>query len=439
MKQRFFDLVDQLKADLQGGEVLLASLSGERSDFVRFNKSLIRQAGSVAQDYLSLEIIRGQRHARGTLSIAGGEDDLPQARRAIGELRASLDHLPDDPHLLYSTEVHDTEQVGADELPDSSAVVDAVLAAGKGRDLVGIHAQGPVYEGFANSLGQRNWFSRHSFQLDWSFYLRADKAVKCNYAGFRWEQGEFERKVDWACRQLEVLDRPAKTIAPGGYRAYLAPSALREYLEMIAYAGFGLKAQRTKTTPLLKMAEAGATLSPAVTITENTGEGIAPNFQSAGFVRPASVRLIEKGRLAQPLVGPRSAKEYSVNANGASSSEMPESLDLAAGDVPLAEVPARLGEGVYVNSLWYLNYSDRPAGRVTGMTRFATFWVEGGRIAAPLNVMRFDETVYRLLGEKLEGLTRERDFLASTSTYSGRSTASVRLPGALLSEFAMTL
>ncbi len=39
------------------------------------------------------------------------------------------------------------------------------------------------------------------------------------------------------------------------------------------------------------------------------------------------------------------------------------------------------------------------------MTRFATFWVEGGRIVAPVNVMRWDDTLYRMLGENLEALT----------------------------------
>jgi predicted Zn-dependent protease len=73
------------------------------------------------------------------------------------------------------------------------------------------------------------------------------------------------------------------------------------------------------------------------------------------------------------------------------------------------------------------------------MTRFATFWVEGGRIAAPLNVMRFDETIYNMLGENLVGLTSTRDFLPSTSTYGARSTDSMRLPGALIRDFAFTL
>ena len=98
-----------------------------------------------------------------------------------------------------------------------------------------------------------------------------------------------------------------------------------------------------------------------------------------------------------------------------------------------------MGTGVYVNRLWYLNYSDRPAGRITGMTRFATFWVEDGRIQAPLNVMRFDETLYRVLGENLLGLTAEREFLPSGSTYFARSVDSSRLPGALIENFTFTL
>jgi predicted Zn-dependent protease len=73
------------------------------------------------------------------------------------------------------------------------------------------------------------------------------------------------------------------------------------------------------------------------------------------------------------------------------------------------------------------------------MTRFASFWVEDGRIQAPLNVMRFDDTAYRILGGNLEALTRERDLVPDTDTYGERSTLSVRTPGALLREFVLTL
>jgi predicted Zn-dependent protease len=73
------------------------------------------------------------------------------------------------------------------------------------------------------------------------------------------------------------------------------------------------------------------------------------------------------------------------------------------------------------------------------MTRFATFWVEGGRIVAPVSPMRFDDSIYRMLGENLLALTREREFLLDPSTYGERSTASARLPGALLRALRFTL
>jgi hypothetical protein len=53
--------------------------------------------------------------------------------------------------------------------------------------------------------------------------------------------------------------------------------------------------------------------------------------------------------------------------------------------------------------------------------------------------MRFDESVYRMFGENLLGLTAERDFILDTSTYHRRSTGSSRLPGALVEDFHLTL
>ena len=208
---------------------------------------------------------------------------------------------------------------------------------------------------------------------------------------------------------------------------------------MVACGGFGLKDHRTKQTPLLRMVEGDATLHPSVEITENTAEGIAPDFQSQGFIRPAKVSLIEQGCFRNCLASPRSAKEYGVPTNGAGSGESPFSIDMAPGSLAQGEVLQELGTGLYINNLWYLNFSDRPACRMTGMTRFATLWVENGEIVAPVNVMRFDESIYRVLGQNLLGLTQERDLILDSETYGGRSTRSGRLPGAIVDEFAYTL
>ena len=73
------------------------------------------------------------------------------------------------------------------------------------------------------------------------------------------------------------------------------------------------------------------------------------------------------------------------------------------------------------------------------MTRFATFWVEDGQIQAPVNTMRFDDSLFDFLGPQLEALTREPELLLPGGTYGARQTGSMALPGALLSRFTLTL
>ena len=155
----------------------------------------------------------------------------------------------------------------------------------------------PATPGFANSFGQRNWYTAPSFNLDWSFFHDADKAVKASYAGTEWDADEFERKVALAVEQLGVLARPARALRPGSYRVYLAPSALFEILGVLSWGGFGLRAHRTKTTPLIKMVEEALRLHPSVSVLENTADGIAPDFQGAGFIRPPRVVAGRRRRL----------------------------------------------------------------------------------------------------------------------------------------------
>ena len=438
MKDFFYRCINDLSATLSAGEVLLGCYDGEQSDFVRFNRSQIRQPGSVTQREMSLRLIDGRRHISSSISLTGDPKvDQPKLSDMLETLRGDLPHVPEDPYLLYATDVCSSEEIHDDTLPASDDAVNAVLDAGDGRDLVGIYASGTTEAGFANSLGQRNWFARPSFNMEWCFYHQADKAVKASYAGFAWDDSQFARKVATAQEQLTVLaDRP-RTIDPGEYRVFLAPAAMQEILKMLCWGGFGLKDHRTKNTPLLKMIANGATLAPAVTLRENTANGLAPRFSSRGYAKNDSVTMIENGRYRDCLVSPRSAAEYDEPTTGGG--EEPESLDLAAGTLQETRVLEALDTGVYVNTLWYLNYSDRPGGRMTGMTRFATFWVEGGKIVAPLNVMRFDETIYRILGENLIDLTEHREFLPDNDTYFARSTDSMNLPGALIDNFRFTL
>lgn len=441
MQTYFHELAGFAESSLQGSEVLLLTFSGEESSFVRFNRSAVRQAGAVEQRHLGLQLMDGKRRVTANLTVSGDVSlDRGRVREAVRAGRERLGAVPEDPYLLYSTEVRSTESGHPNRLPeDEGQVVESIAAAGEGRDLVGLYMAGGVHRGFANSLGQRNWFSTFTHHFDWSFHLDGDKAVKCTYAGFVWDPSEFRERVERATAELDVMRRPPRTLRPGRYRVYLAPQALAEVVDLLRWGGFGVTARRTRRTPLLRMVADHAALDPSVSMIEDTGAGLTANFDDAGFLKPDRITLMDRGRLGEPLVSPRAAQEYGLPANGASARESPESLAMAAGALPQREVLAALGDGIFINNLWYLNYSDRDACRMTGMTRFAALWVENGEAQAPVNVMRFDETLYRMLGDNLVDLTRERELLPDANTYGGRSTRSVRLPGAIVEDFTLTL
>ncbi|HZE60925.1 MAG TPA: metallopeptidase TldD-related protein [Burkholderiales bacterium] len=438
MKQQFYELAARLEKSLHAGETLLCNFSAERSDFVRFNKALVRQAGSVEQSYLNLRLVRERRQVSASVALAGNGEDVALCTQALGRLRDALGDLPEDPWLLVNEKPQSTNTERQGTVLPAQEVVEQTLRFANGRDLVGFYAGGTIYRGFANSFGQRNWHEVDSFDFDWSLYKQGDQAVKTSYAGVGWNPVEFAAKMQRAAEQVELLGLPVRRIEPGEYRAYLAPRALVDVMSLLSWGGFSARARQTKQSPLLRMQE-GRTLAPKVTLTENTADGVAPAFQPEGFIKPRAVSLISGGKLGDALTSPRSAKEYQLAANGAGSDESPQSLDVAAGGTAEAKVLDALGTGLYVSNLWYLNFSDRPAGRITGMTRFATFWVENGKIVAPVTPMRFDDSVYRMLGESLVDFTRERELLPDSSTYGERQTGSARLPGALLAALRFTL
>ncbi len=110
---------------------------------------------------MGLTLIRGKRQAEAGLSLSGDADeDAGRLQSALAGLREALAASPEDPYLLVNEAVHATERhIGAPD-PDPEDLIDAVLEAGEGRDLVGFVASGPVWTGFANARGQRNWTRR---------------------------------------------------------------------------------------------------------------------------------------------------------------------------------------------------------------------------------------------------------------------------------------
>jgi predicted Zn-dependent protease len=438
IKPVFFELIKDLAHTCTGAEQMHAYLLGEDSDFVRFNRNRIRQAGTVQQYELQIALVSGQRHCIGSCDLTGHTDrDHSAALVLLEQLRQRLSQCPDDPYLHYNLEPRDTESDHTSELPDTESVVNTIISHAGDLDLVGHYAGGNIIRAFSNSLGQHNWHCRQLFNFDWSCHGHADKAVKSGYAGSRWQESGLSHRMDQQREWLKIMQRPAKQLLPGRYRAYLAPAALAEIMFLLAWDGFSLRALNTRQSPLLKLHEEQCALNPQITITENRRDGLSPAFSGTGFILPDDIDLIRNGHAAEQLIDARSSREYQREVNAGV--ERPETLVMTPGKLSVDNILETLGTGLYINNLWYGNFSDRNTCRITGMTRYACLWVENGAIQAPVEVMRYDDSVYRMLGDNLVGLTLESEFIHDPQTYERRSLSSMYLPGALIEDFTLTL
>ncbi|UDU80912.1 TldD/PmbA family protein [Pseudomonas sp. HN2-3] len=438
-QQRFETLLGALRDTLQVGEQFTLGYSAEQSQFIRFNHALVRQAGEVSQASVQLRLMRDGRQAEQQITL--GDDavlDRTRLADALNQLRQTLPLLPVDPYLrLDDTPWHSHSQQDH-PLPELDEVLALIEREAGDLDLVGIYAAGPICRGFANSFGAFGWHQANSFNMDWSLFHSNGQAVKANYAGQVWHADDFTARLRQAREQLAFLGRPAITLKPGSYRAYLAPAAMDEIAGMLCWGGFSAQALATGNSALQRLYNGDARLSPLASFDEQISGSLSPAFSDEGSPR-LDVPLITQGQAVQRLISARSAAEFALQANGADSYESPCALSLAPGNLASEAILERLGTGLYISNLWYLNYSDLPAARMTGLTRFATFWVENGEIQGPVSTMRFDDSLYSLLGNQLEDLTREREMILSTSTYGQRSTGSSHLPGALVKGLTLTL
>jgi predicted Zn-dependent protease len=437
--RHFLLLADEVERAQHGAEITLMSFSAEQSDFIRFNAAKVRQIGQVSQGKLTLRLIDGARQAYSTLTICGEPGtDVEDVTSALATLREALRDASDDPHLLFDTSQWERSTRRAGKLPQPQALVRTVAECAKGLDFVGFYAGGTIVRGFASTRGSRGWYEVSNFNFSWSLYDPSGRAIKTSYAGDHWSDAVFAAKVEQAAARLPVLAKTPRALTPGRYRSYLAPAALEELLGVTAWSGFSARAQATSRSELYKLHTGEIALDPRVTLTEDLSLGITPGFNDDGYLR-ASVPLIQDGRSMERLTNARSAREYGLHPNGALDSEAPVALSMEGGDLAEEDVLAQLDTGLYIGNLWYVNFSDRMNCRLTGMTRFATFWVEHGKIMAPVEAMRFDDSMYRLLGDQLERLGAQPELQLSDSTWGERGTGGTLLPGVLLRSFELTL
>ncbi|MEN9810120.1 MAG: hypothetical protein RLZZ488_1687 [Pseudomonadota bacterium] len=437
----FHSLSEKMFRRLNNGEHLRLSLHAEQTQFTRLSGGRVRQNGLVEDIGLSVQFISPKQSVADlSVSFVTEHDELSSfAERLLGKVREQAEAAPQDPFVSLPGVSQKSEVRHQGRLLSADHAVDALSGGLSAEDdLVGIYAGGRNVVAYADSAGSSHWFSGESFFVDYSLWMKSGRAVKSCYAGRDWDQAQFLQTVDAARENLRVLSRPVKTLNPGHYRVFLAPSAASELLHMLSWGALSEGALQRNDSPLCALRRGEKQFSPLFSLCENYQLGLTPRFTSDGEFSPELVPLFEKGRLVQALCSARTAKEYGLQGNG-SAWERLRTPDLSVGDLAMSDCLKELGTGLYLSDLHYLNWSDMMGGRITGMTRYGCVWVENCVPQGPIQDMRFDETIFRCFGSELLSVTREAQLIPETSTYGSRSMGGARVPGMLLGDFKFTL
>jgi len=423
----------------RGAEVLFAELRAERADYVRFDRARVRQAGTVECSEVTLHLIDAGRQARFACTLGARRRVRTTLAAALAALRELIAHAPADPFAHWQAQPGASEHVGHGRLADPREALEVIVEAAGEDDVVGLYAAGPLVRALAGSPGHRHYHQSVSSSFDFSVQAGGDRAVKDVWWSGDWDARALREAIGAARGHAQILRRPVRRIDPGAYRALLSPRAVAELVRLLGWGGFSERAQRSGQSPLALARSGQARFHPGFSIVDDAGALAVPRFQSEGFERPERVPLIEAGQPAERLVSPRSAREFGLATNGAGDDERPLAPCVAPGTLAAPAALAALGTGLAIADLWYLNFSDRGACRVTGLTRFATLWVEDGEPVAPVATMRIDDSLYRLFGDQLLALGDAALPSPETGTWYGREPGGVRAPAALVGALRLTL
>ena len=439
MQENFKRLSDNLFQLLSNQETLMLSLSAENSHFCRLNQSKVRQIGEVQDMQLSLSIINNNRICHGSITLTNNFDtDLEKASQELNRLKSEVKQLPEDPYLVMPSKADSIIDINKGQLLKPKDVVESITPIISSVDLAGIWASGNIYRGCSNSLGLFHWFETDTFSLDFSLITKSERMVKGTFAGNEWNQRDYESYMNKSIEKLELLKRDSVKIDPGDYRTYIAPAGVSDILDMFSWNCIGEASIRQGQSALIKLRE-NKKLSNCFSLEEDFSSGFVPRFNSMGEIAPEVLNIIDNGMLRNTLISYRTAKEYNLNSNFASDGEYLRSPKMNSGDLEENDILNQLGTGLYLSNLHYLNWSDNLGGRITGMTRYACFWVENGEFVAPIENMRFDDSIYNFFGENLEAVSQNLEYIPSVGSYEQRSIGGSMCPGILLDSFKLTL
>ncbi|MBD0330816.1 MAG: hypothetical protein ICV64_12030 [Thermoleophilia bacterium] len=446
------ELAERALAAVRAGDGAQATVVGERSLMLRFARSQPTQATAVDDTSVEISVLR-DGHVAGASTNGGTGDELAAcAREAERAAEAAARHgepgaYPGFPEPAGSRAHagHDPETALLDPAAGGAAlrqVFDA--AASRGVDGHGIWTAGEVTTAIASTAGM----------LAIDRVTDAGLRVTCVAPGGRSGHAASTATATGAIDAAAVAARAAsrasvrgepKRLGSGDYAVVLECYAVAELLEQLgrlALNGLAYAEDRSAVSGRLGTQVA----APSVNLADSPryARSLPRAFDAEG-VPKRPMPLIQDGvahavvhdTRSGALAGVRSTG-HALEPAGAPYGPRPTNMVLAAGGAAdEAELCRPIERGVYVTRLWYTNPVRPKETLITGVTRDGTLLIEDGEVVAPLEDLRFTDTVLGVL-ERTQALTAQPTLVGDHGFYGRRFATGVVCPGLRASSMHFT-
>jgi len=371
----------------------------------RFANNTIHQ--NVAEHTLAISVrtVFDGRTARATTNKTD-EDSL---RRVVAASAALARSQPRDPDLLpmpgpqsYTKVKRFFESTARVTPKDRARAIAAVVekAARDAQTAAGIYSTGAMQSAIANTKGL--FASYEQTRAEFSVTM-----LEANSSGWAKSNAADVAAIDpgaLAARAAEkaAASRAPRELEPGHYTVVLEPGAALDLVGQLFYdfAATAVRDQRSCLNERLGQQVMGEN----ITLWDDAYHPLqlgAP-FDGEGLPRQ-KVLLVERGVPRNLVYARTTAKKMNTKPTGHGIplpnewGEAPVNLVFEGGTASLEQMIASTDRGILVTRLWYIREVDPYEKVMTGMTRDATFLIEGGRVVGGIRNFRFNQSVLEML------------------------------------------
>lgn len=396
----------------QAGSDTFVSLSATEGSLSRFANNQIVQNLGRTQLQVTVVCCRDRR----TGSAATTELDRESLLATLEQARGLARMAPEDPEWvpLLEPQAYDTRDpafdaatVAASPLARSAQIQEICqLCEGRGLTGSGTLSSRASLQAVGNSLGLRA--CDRTTEAEFSFTARVGTGSSWNRRTAWAMDGLRSQELAAATIERAIASQNPRKIEPGTYPTIFTPAALADLVPVVVW-NLDARAADEGRSFLSRDGEAGNRLGeglfhPLVQLRRNPSHPLLQGgtFDASGLPK-TDLDLVVDG-VPRALAYSR----YWAQQQGKTPTGSLFPLVMVGGKQSLAAAIAATERGVLVSRAWYVRYVNPKTLEVTGMTRDGTFWIEDGKLAYPIENLRFNQSLPEMLGAVDLLTTQER-------------------------------